>query len=267
MIKLSIGTDDWIEVSEDVIADRYRELSAKRKGGTCAFTLEKITTLMRTVPITEEQAIDRAACIYGHMYAINEGGTDCSIKPGFAVAPAHLCESLDGRDPDSLYYYVAVDISEYDNVLYWLIDTALKRVGGVRRASRAKFYSWGYSTPIQLYNLTYSKVNIVGPDNSIILSVDPERYPATFAPDRKTVGYIMANSLDGKSVQIYVNSRKGGALNNIPPQEIGCGFIVSRMVQDELHRRYPYRNDTYVSTGTVRDEMGRVIGCASLTRD
>lgn len=263
---LNVGRDDKVVVTLEQIQNRFQELTTKKDGVSTDLNSAMIINAMRIIPFDEDQALDRAAIVYGHIYS-SDGSLGVSIEPGFRHP--HWTSEENAKHSSSNnenVFYCALDAVENDHVLVWIVDPeGFDIIGGVMKMRRGTFYSTEYDFPQQFHNLTQNKVNFVGPDGAIAVSLGPAQNPAIFTPERKNVGYVMSANPDGVPVKVPLVTSNGGKLINMPPQEPGHAFIVTRMVQDQIHLIYPYRNDTFVTTGTIRDEDGRIIGCQALT--
>jgi len=65
----------------------------------------------------------------------------------------------------------------------------------------------------------------------------------------------------GKIGNIPITANEFGDTRDLPKQQKDTFYIVSRMVKSAN----PYRDDLLVPNGIVRDEVGVIIGCTSLS--
>ena len=102
-------------------------------------------------------------------------------------------------------------------------------------------------------NLTPHVVNYVS-ENGNIISIEPEETPArcyqSTVPDCVLDGFNITKSTFGK-------------VENLPEQEDGIFYIVSRMVLSACSDRH----DLLVPNEIVRDDSGQIVGCKSFSRD
>lgn len=108
---------------------------------------------------------------------------------------------------------------------------------------------------MKLFNLTAHEVIIERCYERIV--IEPEEFPARRLSTTIVVGEL---EIDGGTVDL--ESTSFGEVENLPEEEEGVGYIVSRIVAEAC----PQRHDLYVRSGEVRDASGRVIACTGLTQ-
>ena len=69
-------------------------------------------------------------------------------------------------------------------------------------------------------------------------------------------------SVNIENIPIPIVKSTFGDVNGLPDPQQDTIFIVSRVVAEAV----PHRNDVFYPNDLVRDENGRVIGCASLSQ-
>ena len=114
------------------------------------------------------------------------------------------------------------------------------------------------TTTTQIINLTPHAVNIVGDDNSVVITIEASGNVARCSQTIDIVGDITVNS-----VSIPISSSSYGEVVDLPAPQVGVYYIVSRLVMSAC----PNRQDLLVPNDLVRDEAGRVIGCRSLANN
>lgn len=113
---------------------------------------------------------------------------------------------------------------------------------------------------MQFVNLTPHAVNIVV-NGEVALTVHPEPHPARV--QEIVVPKESVYSSDGKRIPVRVNRvNYSKDVTNLPAPQAGVGIIVSQLVAQAL----PERDDLYFPHEVVRDESGRIIGCAALAQ-
>lgn len=105
----------------------------------------------------------------------------------------------------------------------------------------------------ELINLTPHPIDFLEDDTTVLFTVLPESAPARVdIIGRKTVSWVRG---------VLVSQLEMGKTYNLPTPVPGVLYIVSRMVLEAN----PHRTDLVVPDGLVRDAVGRIIGCKSLS--
>ena len=102
-------------------------------------------------------------------------------------------------------------------------------------------------------NLTPHPIMIVGADNEVIATIQPEP-----TPPRLKATTVPAEPVDG----IATSQTVFGAPEGLPEAVEGTFLVVSQIIKSAL----PGRADLLVPAEVVRDKSGNIIGCRSLGR-
>lgn len=106
-------------------------------------------------------------------------------------------------------------------------------------------------------NLTPHSVNYIS-EEDIIISIEPEKTPA-----RCFQSIVSDGTLKTAIGNFNLSKSKFGKVENIPEQEDGVYYIVSRLVLSACADR----NDLLVPNEIVRNDSGQIIGCKSFSID
>ena len=104
---------------------------------------------------------------------------------------------------------------------------------------------------MSIINLTPHTINIILPDGKVDI-------PASGTVARVSSHVEEVGVIDGIPVVRTVY----GFVEDLPDPQDGVIYVVSGLVAG----RCPDRQDVYVPGQQVRDEEGRIVGCASLSR-
>ena len=110
----------------------------------------------------------------------------------------------------------------------------------------------------KIINLTPHSVNVVGDDNSVVITLEASGNVARCSQTINIVGNITVNN-----VAIPISSSSYGEVVDLPAPQDNTYNIVSRLVMSAC----PNRQDLLVPNDLVRDDAGRVIGCRSLANN
>jgi len=102
-----------------------------------------------------------------------------------------------------------------------------------------------------LVNLTPHQIHIVSPEGETIRTIEPEANPARVSASTETAGEV-----DG----VPVVHQTLGEVEGLPEPAEETMYIVSRMVASAAIGR----GDLFVPAALVRDDSGRIVGCAAL---
>ena len=111
---------------------------------------------------------------------------------------------------------------------------------------------------VNIIHLTPHDVNVVGNDNSVVITI-----PASGNVARCSQTIDIVGSITLGPVAIPVSSSSYGEVVDLPAPQDNTYYIVSRLVMSAC----PARQDLLVPNDLVRDEAGRVIGCRSLANN
>lgn len=104
-------------------------------------------------------------------------------------------------------------------------------------------------------NLTRHPVHIVTADGQVELA--PDAPPVRLRQEATAAGWV---DVDGGVVELFDIGADG--VEDLPAPAAGVWLIVPRIVADAC----PERHDLVFPYREVRDDVGRVIGCAALGR-
>lgn len=110
----------------------------------------------------------------------------------------------------------------------------------------------------KIINLTPHSVNVIGDDNSVVITIEASGNVARCSQTIDIVDTINVNN-----IAIPVSSSSYGEVVDLPAPQDDTYYIVSRLVMSAC----PNRQDLLVPNDLVRDEAGRVIGCRSLANN
>jgi hypothetical protein len=105
---------------------------------------------------------------------------------------------------------------------------------------------------LKIVNLTPHAITIIGENRNLV--IEPSGIVTRISATTKNCGTYY---LEDFEVPITVNSYT--EVENLPKQVKGTIYIVSALVANAVKR-----NDLYIPNESVRDELGRIIGCKSL---
>ena len=114
------------------------------------------------------------------------------------------------------------------------------------------------NTNAVIVNLTPHAVNIVGDDNSVVITIEASGNVARCSQTIDIVGSITVNS-----IAIPVSSSSYGEVVDLPAPQDGVYYVVSRLVMSAC----PAREDLLGPNDLVRNDAGQVIGCRSLANN
>lgn len=106
---------------------------------------------------------------------------------------------------------------------------------------------------MKIVNLTPHAITIIG-ENTIV--IEPSGIVTRISATTKNCGTYFLDDFNF-DVPITVNSYT--EVENLPKQVKGTIYIVSALVANAVKR-----HDLYIPNETVRDDLGRIIGCKSL---
>lgn len=107
----------------------------------------------------------------------------------------------------------------------------------------------------KLVNLTPHAITMMDDNENIIFIIEPSGNVA-----RVSVRTERTETLTFNDMPLATSKSVYGKVEGLPEAEDGVVYIVSSMVA----QRVPEREDVFIPNESVRDEIGRIIGCKSL---
>lgn len=108
---------------------------------------------------------------------------------------------------------------------------------------------------MKIVNLTPHAITIIGEIENLV--IEPSGIVTRIVATTKTVGNLITENQG--SFEIPVTVTKYSEVENLPEPVNGTIYIVSAMVANAVKR-----HDLYIPNESVRDDLGRIIGCKSL---
>ena len=105
-------------------------------------------------------------------------------------------------------------------------------------------------------NLTPHKVKVVDDDNNVV---------ATF-PSSGVARVYQHDVLVGEIESIPVVKTEFGEVSGLPEPTEDAVFIVSRITVEAARAQGRSTDDLLVTSGAVRDDQGRIVGCRAFAR-
>ena len=110
-----------------------------------------------------------------------------------------------------------------------------------------------------LVNLTPHTITIVNPKTGeVFVEIPPSGDVCRVACTTVYTGY----SIGG----IPITRNTYGEVVNLPDEKVGTYYIVSSLVRSALIESGKNRTDIFIPNESIRDNQGRIIGCASLAQ-
>ncbi len=109
---------------------------------------------------------------------------------------------------------------------------------------------------MEIVNLTPHKVKVVDDDNNVVATFPSSGVARAYQHD------VLASEID----LIPVVKTEFGEVSGLPEPTEGAVFIVSRITVEAARAQGRSTDDLLVTSGAVRDDQGRIVGCRAFAR-